>query len=123
MKTSSAKAKGRKLQQHVRDLILDKFKTLEYDDVVSTSMGAGGEDVKLSPAARKLLPISIECKNNKKMAIYNYYKQAVENAKDYEPVLVIKQDRDKVLAVMELEHYLEILYELQEKKSNSKSVK
>ena len=33
MKTASKKAKGRKLQDMVRDLLLSKFKTLEGDDI------------------------------------------------------------------------------------------
>jgi len=53
IKTQSAKAKGRKLQQWVRNVILELIHTLEPDDVKSTSMGAGGEDVQLSPAARE----------------------------------------------------------------------
>jgi len=66
VKTSSAKAKGRRLQQKVRDLILETFSELEEDDVRSTSMGAGGEDVQLSPLARRKFPFSVECKNVEK---------------------------------------------------------
>ncbi len=69
MKTSSCKAKGRNLQKWVRDLILESFPSLEADDVRSTSMGAGGEDVQLSPAARKLFPYSLECKNVEKLNV------------------------------------------------------
>jgi len=47
LKPQSAKAKGRKLQQWVRDQILQRFPTLSTDDVRSTSMGASGEDVQL----------------------------------------------------------------------------
>ena len=50
MKTSSAKAKGRRLQQKVRDLLLETFTELEPDDIRSTSMGVSGEDLQLSPA-------------------------------------------------------------------------
>ena len=63
MKTRSAKNKGKRLQNEVRDLILETFKQLEPDDVRSTTMGDSGEDVLLSPAARKLFPFSVECKN------------------------------------------------------------
>ncbi len=55
MKPSSAKAKGRKFQQDIRDMMLDLAPSLEKDDIRSTSMGAGGEDLQLSPAARKIL--------------------------------------------------------------------
>jgi hypothetical protein len=104
----SAKAKGRRLQQAVRDAILDAFSGLESDDVRSTSMGAGGEDVLLSPAARKLFPYTIECKNLAKIAVYNYYVQATGH-NDYEPLVVIKQNRSKPLAVVDFEHFMELV--------------
>jgi len=109
MKASSAKAKGRKLQQAVRDAILTQYPTLEPDDVRSTSMGAGGEDVLLSPAARKLFPYSVECKNLAKIAVYNYYTQAETNSSKYEPLVVIKQNRSKPLAVIDFEHFMELI--------------
>ena len=67
MKTRSAKNKGKRLQNDVRDLILETFKELEPDDVRSTTMGDSGEDILLSPAARKLFPFSVECKNQEKL--------------------------------------------------------
>jgi len=108
MKSQSAKAKGRKLQQAVRDVILSTFPTLEPDDVRSTSMGAGGEDVLLSPKARKLFPYSVECKNLAKIAVYNYYQQAETNCGTHEPLVVIKQNRCKPLAVVDLEHFMKL---------------
>lgn len=104
----SAKAKGRRLQQHVRDTILEAYPSLESDDVRSTSMGAGGEDVQLSPAARKLFPYSIECKNLAKIAVFNYYEQAIGHG-NYEPLVVIKQNRSRPLAVVDLEHFMELV--------------
>ena len=71
MKTSSAKAKGRRLQQKVRDLLLETFTELEPDDIRSTSMGVSGEDLQLSPAARKLIPFAIECKNQEKLNVWD----------------------------------------------------
>lgn len=109
MKASSAKAKGRRLQQAVRDAILTQYPALEPDDVRSTSMGAGGEDVQLSPAARKLFPYSIECKNLAKIAVYNYYTQAETNSGKYEPLVVIKQNRSKPLAVIDFDHFMELI--------------
>jgi len=109
IRPQSAKAKGRKLQQAVRDSILDYFPTLEADDVRSTSMGAGGEDVQLSPAARKLFPYSVECKNLAKIAVFNYYEQSRTNAGNYEPLVVIKQNRSKPLAVVDLDHFMNLV--------------
>ena len=47
IKTQSAKAKGRNLQKHVRDVILKVF-GLEEGDVESCSMGASGVDIKMN---------------------------------------------------------------------------
>ena len=62
MTVKSAKAKGRRLQQLVWDLILDTFPQLELDtDVRSAIMGETGEDIKLSSKARQVFPYSVEC--------------------------------------------------------------
>lgn len=109
MKTASSKAKGRLLQQKVRDKILEAFPTLEPDDVKSTSMGAGGEDVQLSPAARKLFPYSVEAKSRASIALYTWYLQAKHNApRDTEAILVIKQNHSKPLVVVDLDHFMEL---------------
>jgi hypothetical protein len=108
MKTQSAKAKGRKLQQWVRDLILKRFLCLEPDDVRSTSMGAGGEDLLLSPAARKLLPLSFECKNLNSMAFYKWYDQACINApKKTEPIVVAKANHRKPVVIVDAEYFFD----------------
>jgi len=112
MKTQSAKAKGRKLQQVVRDGVLERFPSLEPDDVRSTSMGAGGEDVQLSPAARRLFPYQVECKSLASFAVYKHYEQATGH-NEYEPLLVIKQNRSKPLAVVDLEHFLDLVRRVQ----------
>ena len=44
MLTSSAKAKGRRLQQWVRSLLIEKL-GIHEEDIESRSMGAGGEDL------------------------------------------------------------------------------
>ena len=109
MKTSSAKQKGRILQQWVRDLILESFPSLEADDVRSTSMGAGGEDVQLSPAARKLFPYSLECKNVEKLNVWAAYEQAEANSGEHEPLLVMKKNRKKPLVVIDAEAFVKLL--------------
>lgn len=116
MKTSSAKAKGRNLQKHVVSQILSSFNSLSKDDVSSRSMGAGGEDILLSQAARSLLPVSFECKSHAKYAVYKDYEQAKANASSHEPILVIKQNKSQPLALMDLEFFLRIMYENQEAK-------
>jgi len=109
MKTSSCKAKGRNLQNYIVQRILDHFPELTPDDCSGRSMGANGEDILLSKAARLLLPISIEAKSKAAYAVYKDYLQAVANAKDYNPVLVIKQNRGSPLAVVDLDFLLRML--------------
>jgi len=106
MKPSSAKNKARLLQQWVRDTILKYSPSLEKDDVKSTSMGAPGEDVQLSPAARKQYPVSIECKSRASYAFYKDYDQAVVNApKESEPVLVAKANHRKPVVIVDAEWF------------------
>jgi len=108
----SRKAKGRRLQQEVRDLILETYKdVLEPDDVRSTSMGASGEDLLLSPAARKLFPFATECKNQEKLNIWSSLEQAETNAGKHIPLLVFKRNRSKIYATIEFERLLELLDE------------
>ena len=104
MKTASAKNKGRLLQQWVRDLLLKLHPALSLDDVRSTSMGAGGEDIQLSPAAREMIPFTIECKNNARIAVYKFYEQACAHGKG-EPIVVIKQNRSKPLVIVDADYF------------------
>jgi len=110
MKPSSAKNKGRLLQQWVRDQILSRFKSLDKDDVRSTSMGAGGEDIQLSPAVRKKLPISIEVKRRKAAlkTVYDFLDQAAHHGKG-EPVVFFRADRKPWVVMIDIEHYIELI--------------
>lgn len=108
MKPSSAKAKGRKHQQYVRDQILKRHLSLDGSDVRSTSMGAGGEDVQLSQAARALVPLSIECKHRASYAFYKDYDQACANApKGSEPILVARANHRPAVAIIDFEYFLD----------------
>jgi hypothetical protein len=110
MKTSSAKAKGRRLQQNVRDILLETFSDqLEPDDIRSTSMGVSGEDLQLSPSARKLIPYSWEMKNQQKLNIWDSLDQADANSGSYTPVLVFKRNRTKTYAVIELSEFVKLI--------------
>lgn len=112
MKTHSAKAKGRRLQQWVRDQILkytDGILT-EYD-VRSTSMGAGGMDVKLSAKARKVFPFSVECKNTERLNVWKAYEQATFNSRGLTPLAVIKKNHTQPLVVVDAKTFFKILFE------------
>ena len=115
MKPAAAKAKGRRLQQHVRDSILSIFnKELTPDDVRSTSMGNQGEDVQLSAKARAILQCAIECKSRARVAIYRDYEQAEEHAAkagEAQALVVIKENKSKPLAIVDLDWYLKLCYD------------
>ena len=110
MKTRSGKAKGRRLQNKIRDLLLEHFSDkLEQDDIKVAIMGESGEDIKLSPAARKLIPYSFECKNQEKLSIWSSLEQAAENSGDYPPVLIFKRNRSKTYVTIELEEFIKLI--------------
>jgi len=89
MKTSSAKAKGRKLQQWFTDLLVNAL-GLDKDDLESRPMGSQGEDIIMGKQSRDRFPYSIECKNQER---------------------VIKKNRTKPLVVIDAEHFVKLFDE------------
>jgi len=111
MKTRSRKAKGRRLQNWVRDELLSLFTTLSDDDIYCAIMGESGADVKFSPLAQKIIPYSIECKNKETFGgIYNIIKQAHSNCKDNQmPLGIIKMNNTEPLAIVDAKHFLNLV--------------
>ena len=107
MKTQSAKAKGRKLQQWTRDFLVETL-NIHPEDIESRSMGAGGEDLIMSRAAREAFPYSVECKNQEKINVWSAYDQASENSLGYTPLVVIKRYRSKPLVVIDAETFISL---------------
>ena len=112
----SSKAKGRRLQNFVRDKLKDLFITkwtklpkLEEDDIKSQIMGMSGEDIVLSPAAKKMIPYSFECKNQEKLNIWDALKQAETNCDDRTPVVVFKRNHSKIYVAIEFNDWLKHL--------------
>ena len=111
MRSQSAKAKGRKLQQWTRDQIRKVF-NLADDDVTSRSMGASGTDVLLSPKAKEFIPASIECKNQQSLNVWKSWEQAVMNVQPGTfPLLIIKRNNTIPLAVISAELLLNMMAE------------
>lgn len=100
MRPSSAKAKGRRLQQWVRDVLLQLYPDLKKDDIRSTAMGQGGEDVQLSPAAREKIPFQIECKNKREVAVINWLDQAATHG-NHIPIVIAKQNMSDPVVVID----------------------
>ncbi len=78
------------------------------EDIESRSMGAGGEDLIMARAAREKFPYSIECKNVEKLNVWQAYEQAKENCKNYEPLVIMKRNHKKPLAVLDADYFVRL---------------
>ena len=107
MKPASAKAKGRRLQDHVVARLRETHPTLEADDIKPAIMGERGVDIKLSPAARRLIPWSIECKNTQRLNIWSALAPATGNVTDgTRPAVVFSRNRTEVFIAVRLDDFL-----------------
>jgi hypothetical protein len=115
MKTSSAKNKGRRACQEAKEELL-KFLPVDPDDIVVTSSGAGGKDLKFSPKARGHFPFVVEVKNQEAVNIWQAYAQAEEHwqkeisREEVYPVLIYKRNRSDLMISMSLEDFLHFTY-------------
>lgn len=109
MRTSSCKAKGRKHQQDVCKRLLEVANGLEPDDIRSASMGAPGEDILFSPAARRQFPFSIECKNVEKLSVWAAIDQARANTPENTTSMVVfTRNHETPQIALPFEKFLEI---------------
>jgi hypothetical protein len=109
MKTSSAKAKGRRCAQAVKELMLRFCSALEQDDIAVTSSGETGADLKLSPRAQSYYPFVPECKNTERMTIWADLDQAEAHTGKGTPVLFFKRNRSKIYIALEAEAFFELV--------------
>jgi len=107
MKTQSAKAKGRRLQQWTRDQLIEHL-MVDEEDIESRSMGASGEDLIMARDARRKFPYSIECKNVEKVNVWDAMEQCKVNAKKGEPLVIIKRNKSKPLALVDAEYFIKL---------------
>lgn len=113
MKTSSAKAKGRRAAQEFKDMLLVYAPSLQDDDIIVTSSGETGEDLKLSPAARAIYPVTIEMKNVEKLNVRAAYAQACGHTKGYVPLLAHTKNRAEMLITLKARDFLELYFRSQ----------
>lgn len=83
IKRSSAKAKGRSLQQWACKKISELLDIPWGKDelIASREMGQPGTDVKLVGEAQERFPFSVECKWQESWSVLAWIKQAQENQK------------------------------------------
>lgn len=114
MRPSSAKAKGRRLQQQIATDLCAALE-LSPDDCRSCPMGSHGADVQLSAAARARVPWSIECKNQEKLNMWAAFEQAEAHAASTDerrmPVVVAKRNHKEALCTMRWTDALALLVE------------
>ena len=107
MRPSSAKAKGRKLQQWFTNKLVELL-GLDPEDLESRPMGSQGEDIIMGKQSRTIFPYSIECKNQEAVNVWKAYEQAESNCGKYEPLVVIKRNRSKPLVLVEAQYFINL---------------
>lgn len=111
MKTSSAKAKGRRCAQEVKEVMLAHAFWLKDDDIVVTPSGVTGPDLHLSPKAQEAFPFAIECKNQESISIWAALDQTETHA-DHDknmPVLFFKRNHSELYCALKAEDLMRIL--------------
>lgn len=119
MLTSSAKSKGRKLQDLVRDSLRSHLiginPTFTLDrlnlGIKSAIMGESGCDVMITDLEfRNLIPFDIECKNCEKWNMSSFWNQTIANCDAARiPLLVLKKNRSEVLCTLRFVDLLRLL--------------
>ena len=120
--TKSCKAKGRRLQNFVRDILRDIFSDLHPDDIKSQTMGMTGEDIVLSPAARERIAFSFECKNVEKLQIWKAINQASSNNRDCSaPAVVFKRNGTEAYVAIPFTVFCDMLQAEDDRRVNGKT--
>ena len=117
---ASRKAKGRRLQQAIRQDLVDRL-GIDPGDVMSTAMGQSGCDLYLSPAARARFPFGVECKAQERIALPEWWRQCTANAEaeGLVPLLVFKRNREEPLAVLRWSDLLDLLASISSSQTDS----
>lgn len=95
MNIRSCKKKGRTLCVKVKEFILAAAPELEQADISIPPPSCPGEDIWLSPRARKVFPVVIECKNQEKAKPWEWIAQAKTHSHDGRcPVVVFSRNHE-----------------------------
>lgn len=113
MKPQSRKSKGRDFQKALVKLIYDTNPELEPGDVEWCSMGASGIDIRLSPKAKTIFPVSVEAKNTKDKPGPGALRQSKANAyPDTIPIVAWKPPRNNIydgLVIVGVQDFLDLV--------------
>jgi hypothetical protein len=108
----SAKNKGRRLQNMVKDILLEKTKCFGLvDGDIQSSVGSeNGRDIKLSPLAEKIIPFDCECKNKESISIKSAIIQSKNNSINGRiPIVIFKKNRSKIYSIISKESMINII--------------
>jgi hypothetical protein len=112
MRTASCKAKGRRLQDHIRDSLRKIAAEFGLDplDIKSIIMGCAGPDITFSPAAAKVFNLNVEAKNVEKLSVVSVFLKHFGKyaAQPTLKVLIHKQNRTEPLITLRFEDFLPI---------------
>jgi hypothetical protein len=109
---SSAKAKGRNLQQWVCQKISDLtgFPTGQDQPIESRPMGQDGCDVRLESSVLAKFPFSVECKFQESWSVHAWVEQAKANQReDTDWLLVCKRSRKSPVVIMDAVAFFNLL--------------
>lgn len=113
MKTSSAKAKGRRLQQWMMRRIADHLGMECGSDtcIASREMGQDGVDIRLIGRAARWFPFSVECKNCENWSVHEWIKQAKTNEKKGMPWLIVanRNRQESPVIMMDAETFFTLM--------------
>ena len=121
MKTSSIKAKGRRLQNFVAGVFLFLgYKifpkhtdiSISVGDIEPRQMGGAGVDIVMSPLAQSGFPFDIECKMVEKLNIVEAYNENVRkhaDSKNYK-LLIHSKNKSGVLITLAFKDFLKLVY-------------
>ena len=111
MKTSSAKAKGRRAVKELKEMILKYFPEIPEHDLYITASGVNGVDLHLSGKAREILPaFAIEVKNQEKVNLWGAMDQAVSNCQSGSiPIVFAKKNRSPLRVFLNAEVFFKLI--------------
>lgn len=112
IKPSSAKAKGRHLQQWACEKVSQLLGIPWGKDelIACREMGQPGTDVRLIGEAQERFPFSVECKWQEAWSLPTWIRQAQANQKPgTDWLLVVKKNRLRPVIVMDAERFFALL--------------
>jgi len=116
IKTSSAKQKGRSLQQWTCQKISDLLGIPWGKDemIASREASQSGTDVRLVGEVKERFPFSVECKWQETWNVIQWIKQAEDNRQEgTDWLLVMKKNRVRPVVTLDAEVFFEILRRLE----------